>query len=217
MFTKRFAVSLAALLFSVALAAPASASYVTADGLEFSFFNLGTVADLVGGDDDTYAIKVEVDSTNYTGSATDYLEGIQIKVGDYDAATGTTTAPGTWTFVTGELSAGGCIDNSSPGLCRESSSDNAYLDGSTYVFIFNVDVTTELDDQIHLKALWLDEDDKKVGGMISLDFDYDDTDVEIDTHVIDVDLDVPVPEPGSLLLLGSGLVAAAARFRRRTK
>ena len=235
---KRLVVSLAAFLFAAMLATPASASYVDPSGLEFSFFNLGLVGpagDLVGGDNDTYDIKVVVDYSNYSGPDTDYMYAVSIGVGAYDDATlQSTTAPGAWSFEDGGLNANGCSGASDVQMCAEDG-QSAVLGGTgSYEWIFRVDTTSGIgveDDPntpedetgfIHLKALWQHndgnpgiEDDSKAGGLISTDFPFDD--VTTDEDDVDLDLDTPVPEPGSLLLLGSGLVAAAARLRRRNQ
>jgi len=239
MLTKRVVVSLAALLFSAVLATRASASVIVEDNLEFSFFNLGLApVDLDGSGNDTYDIKVVLDYSGYNdpnASLTDYMFAVSIGVGAYDdAELLSTTAPGTWLFENGGLAANGCQGASAVQMCAEDTTRSAVLSGGTgtYEWIFRVDTTSGIgvpDDPntpedesgfIHLKALWQHNDgansgeDSKAGGNISQDFPFDDTDVEIDTHT-DTDFDTPVPEPGSLLLLGSGLVAAAARFRRR--
>jgi len=227
MFMKRLVVSLASLFLVGSLATPASAGFLTDDGLQFNFYNLGLVApDLYPTDltADTYAIKVTLDHSEYEGATTDVIDSIHIGVGAFDAATlFSYVAPGTWEFKLGGLSGSGsdgCNENGA-GMCAQGDNTAVLGTATVYEWVFHVDVTTALASDIHFKALWEDADGKKVGGLISEEFDYDvptdEDDVEIDTTAIDIDLDTPVPEPGSLLLLGSGLVAAAARFRRRNQ
>ena len=180
--------------------------------------NLGLApADLdpTDGANDTYEILLTYSSLGYTGGATDYIQGVSVKVSSSldDGEGGGTTAPGTWTFNMNQLNNNGC-DGGESGLgCYEdgtSAVTGGPLAGTTYTWTFLLDIDGDLFTDLNeasIKALFKNADGTN-GGLLSEN----------------ITLQEPgggggnggtVPEPATLALFG--LVAAGTAYRSRRR
>src|SRR4030095_5214752 len=90
-----------------------------------------------------YLVRLLIDSSGYNGGpATDYIQSVAVKVASSILLTSSlvsTTAPGNWTCHDGGLANGGC-DGSGSGFACADSPDNLALVGSTYQWIFDIQV-----------------------------------------------------------------------------
>jgi PEP-CTERM motif len=204
---------------SVAFAVPIGtiSGCADCDGLVFSLSVDPDASDLNGdGTTDDLLYTLTLDSTGYTGLDTDYISWVSPNLAHHDgAAQGVVTAPGTWVFHDGGANNNsGCNDALAAGkVCSQDATQLALLDGTMlYSWQFFIDIDESNNDPIalHLQAAWF-SDGEKVGA-ISENF------VAPGGSGPGVGRSTPggeIPEPTSLLLMGSGLAAAAMRLRRK--
>ncbi len=155
---------------------------------------------------DTYRVTLRGDTANYTDTGT-FISSVAIKIsgsiiGDMEltrAPEGTTLD--NWTYVPGGMNGKGCSEKGQSWGC---------FDFTEYELVFGADVGGVLEwqfkvdipedtvlSELHFKAHYLNSDGTKNGTNGA---------------------SVPVPEPSTLILLlsGTGLLAGAARFRKKT-
>jgi hypothetical protein len=187
----------------------------TADGLKFTLSDDGLSAtDLFTGDsvNDTEQFTLTLDSSGYTGSATDVFSSVSLKLvsGNYDAEQLTSAPTSSWSDMDGGLNNNGCDGNGAGFFCsdvRDGSNNfvptgGVALDGSSYMWTWLVDPDTGgFDLPGHIKAQWFTADGEKIN-QISEDFG-------------EPGQPPSVPEPTTLLLMSSGLAGLVAAKRRR--
>jgi hypothetical protein len=188
-----------------------------ATGLQFTLENLGlssTQFTADGGAADTYDIKVTLTTNNTYASPTDLLASFAFDVSPVSlqfAALSSTTATGTWAGFTniGVNGSSQCQGTQAGAVCTEETTStlpNLVLTGiNTYEWLFRVDLLGAFASTTALEVGVINGSTKTqytgTGGSLAFSQGSEVT---------------AVPEPGSLLLLGSGLVFAANRMRRRT-
>lgn len=205
----------------------------TPDGLTISIENKGPVAGL----DDTFEVWLTLTTDGYvdTGSTADLLAAFAV---DFSAgALGTSSmasspAGFTWTLAAGDGVAGNsarCAGSEPGAVCVEEASSGANLslatDG-TYSWLFYVGIgdagfsdTTSLE----IAVATLKSNGKFQGnyaftataGTLAWSPAHSNEEASTGPGAGADPAVAPVPEPGSLVLLGSGLLFAASRMRRR--
>lgn len=184
---------LLALCFSTLQAGP-----VTLSGTEWtlSVDRIGTT--------DTYRVTLRADTTNYTDTGT-FISTVAIKISDKVEDMALTSAPeGTslakWSYLPGGLGGKGCRGKGKGWGCFDFASSELVFGADVGGFVqwdFEVAILGDtLLSEFEFKAEYVNSDGSKNGLTEGL---------------------VPNPEPGTLLLLGSGLLAGGSFLRKKFK
>ena len=200
----------------------------TPAGLTWTVANGGTV----GGDDDTYSIVVTLETDGYTNSGSDieYLSAysLSLSTGALDDVTLFSSPAGfLWTSsenvgisggsskCSGEEVGTACVgeDSELPGLAL---STNGFYSWTFHVDLGAAGFSSLTTLEVGISTLnrggnWVPKSDfTATTGSLELE------DVETGSPTDPLNGAAPVPEPTGLVLLGTGLVLAANRMRRRT-
>jgi hypothetical protein len=190
----------------------------TADGLLFTLSSDPSATDLDGdglGDDLLFTLTLATDL--YTGSDSQYISWVSPNAIFHDGIQQESAPDASWVFTDGGANnANGCDGIEASGKwCSQTADTNTVLDGTLYTWTWTVDPNGELISPPHLQAAWFGPDGKQ-----AISVDFAETSGGTDTGATDTgatDTGNEVPEPTSMLLLGSGLAAAALRMRRNQK
>ncbi len=157
------------------------------------------------GTTDTYRVTLGADTANYTDTGT-FISTVAIKISDRVEDMELTSAPegtslGEWTYLSGGLTGKGCNGKGKGWGCFDFTQDALVFGadvGGLVVWEFEVDVLegTLLLSELEFKAHYVNDDGTMNGITEGL---------------------VPNPEPGTLLLLGSGLLAGGSFLRKKFK
>ena len=159
-----------------------------------------------------YQFTLHIDESGYTGGGS-FLGALAFNVGTYSSFSllSTPDTLSNWYTHTGGLSASGCNYSGANWVCIDSiaNSNKGYgilpLSEHTddqYVFKFTgMNLSTDLG--VELKAQYVDDDNKKVGSLIS-------------TGITPLPPPVPEPETYAMLLAGLGLLSFTAKRRKQS-
>lgn len=187
------AVLAVAFLFSGA----AQADSVTLSGCSSCFGSTYTLTVTQTGPN-TYTVKLEIDTTGYTGDGT-HISSVNFKVsGDIDSITLTSAPGGTagWTTSNSPISNEGCSSTVDAGFGCSSDPAPVNLAPVGGILTWTWEITTSnLQDDWHIGAKY-NNDTGTLNGNITSE-------------------EVIIPEPATMLLFGAGLAAIGGAARRR--
>ncbi len=183
---------------------PVHAGSVTLNGTEWTLSVSSPVNN--GSGVDTLSVTLKGDTANYTGTGT-LISNVAIKISDsiindvalISASGGTTN----WTYLSGGLNSKGCSGKGEGWGCFDFNDPNDPL-------VFGADILGGV--------AWQFQVDIPEGTLLSeLEFKVDYRNFDGSKNGIDGAY-VSVPEPSTLFLLlsGTGVLAGAARFRKKT-
>ncbi|HEX9836892.1 MAG TPA: PEP-CTERM sorting domain-containing protein [Alphaproteobacteria bacterium] len=214
----------AALVLALAMPGPASADPIGPDcgagnclGVVYTLENFGNQD---GGSalNDIWRVKLSADTATYTGSDSDWISGVAIKIvangsdiSDVDLFETNALALGTW--VPGEGNVNTCIGGNNGFACSETASDETVADGTVWYWILDITVAegTAFVDPASIQIQYMgnnpNNDDVQNQGLTSAN-------IELQTPPPPPPR-INVPEPATLLIFGAGLIGLAAIRRRR--
>ena len=210
--------ALAVIVF-VGVVPAAHAGTITLFGATFTVTNQGLLDPL--DTDGFYKFEVGLNTAGYTtpfaapAGTTDYLAAFALDFGSAYLVSAFTNPAG-WTGDTGQLN-NDCASGPDSFLCFEAAAATTLMDGtSSYSFSFNVDF---VGDSAHTPptslGLEVRVQDTFVHPQSGQTMSRGENANGNVTAVYTPSNGDPLPEPASLLLLGTGLVAAAYRIRQR--
>lgn len=163
------------------------------------------------GTPDVYNINLAIDTTGYTGTTSNLLNAVSLKIVSQSSQLSSisllTPPTGFSGTINGGINASGCSGAGGGFFCSESSGNGLQVGhaGDIYNFDWQVTVANPSDfltdaGAASVKALYVDTTGKQSG---------------ITSEPITLDPVSPVPEPSSLVLLGTGILGAAGVIRRK--
>jgi hypothetical protein len=173
-----------------------------------------------GTGDNIYDVFLTIDTSGYTGGGA-FLDTVAIKISNsVDFTTSSLVAApggvGAWTLHNGGLSANGCDDAGAGFLCATDGQTAPVPNATKYQWEFHYETADALllAGDSTVKARYVDANGTKVGDLVS-------EDITLQTCTAGQDCGGggggggSVPEPGSIFLLGSGLLLASVKLRKK--